>query len=75
MNSKLQDVQKLLRLSKKSFLIDPNTTLIKLRQSLELFIEYLLQQNGMIKPKELFESIEILGKNNIIDNETLTLFH
>ena len=75
MNSKLQNVQKSLRLSKKSFLIDPNATLIKLRQSLELFIEYLLQQNELINPKELFESIEILGKNNIIDNETLSLFH
>lgn len=64
-----------IRVSKAKLLVDPNTSLIKLRQALEFLLEYIYIENDLLKENDIFKSIEFLKMKNIIHFDTADLFH
>lgn len=74
-DGKLREVRLALRISQMNLINDPNTSLIKLRQGLEIFIDYLLIESNFKSSNELFRSIKILRESNVIDDKEVDLFH
>lgn len=74
-DDRLKEVRIALRMSQMNFINDPNTSLIKLRQGLEMFIDYLLIENNFKSSNELFDSIQVLRKSNVINDIEVDLFH
>lgn len=73
--STTKSILNLLRSSQKTILTDPNISLVKLRQSLELLVEYLCVRNNLEENLTLYDSIEKLKNLKIINLNQEQCFH